>query len=197
MTQDVSTSDIIVSSVAIVIFLIVAYGIGRAHSAWKNRSFTRAWAPLVPIVSGTVTYDQSAAVSSSLHGTYKGHAVRAIMSPQRNRYHFASPDRYNEFEVLLTDVAGVHDWKIYHEKSILGIGRDGWQIKSNDALLQARLEATSIASTLALLGTPLLQYTADTHTLRFSNDITPNLVLIPRQFSEVLELLVHLARVQA
>lgn len=197
MEQEVSTSDIIFGSVVIAIFLIVAYGIGRAHSAWKNRSFSRAWAPLVPIVGGTVTYDRSAAVSSSLYGTYKQHAVLAIMTPQRNRYHFASPDRYNEFEVLLTDVAGVHDWSIYHEKSILGIGRDGWQIRSSDAQLQARLEATCIASTLALLGTPVLQYTADTHTLRFSNDITPNLVLIPRQFNEVLELLIHLARVQA
>jgi hypothetical protein len=192
MQGDVPASDIIVGAVALVGFLGVAYVIGRTKSAFTNRTYARAWAPLVPVVNGTIVYDQSTAVSSSLHGQYKGHAVHAQMEPQRNRYHDSSTGRYNAFEVTLHDVAGAHDWRVYHDTKIFGIGRDGWQIDTDDAALASRLEASGITAVLAMLGTPTLKFDASAHTLLFSNDITPNLVLTVGDFVDVLELLLRM-----
>ncbi len=47
-----------------------------------------------------------------------------------------------------------------------------------------------------MLGTPRLEFDKDRHTLKFSNDITPNLVLTPTDFKDVLELLVRLKTAQ-
>lgn len=196
MQGDVSTTDIIFGSVVLAGFLGVAYVIGRTMSAVTNRKYARAWAPLVPVVHGTIVYDKGAAASSSLHGEYLGHAVHAHMQPQRNRHYDSSTDRYNYFAITLKDVAGQHDWRVYHDTKVFGVGRDGWQIDSDDDVLRARLDASGIAGVLAMLGTPQLKFDKDWHTLEFSNDITPNLVLTPTDFTDVLELLVRLKAAQ-
>lgn len=194
---DVSTSEIIFGSVVLAGFLGVAYVIGRTLSAITNRKYAKAWAPLVPLVQGTVVFDQGAAASSSLHGSYKGHVVHAHMVPQRNKYQHSNTGRYNYFSITLKDVPGAHDWRIYHDTKVFGLGRDGWQVtcRENDAL-RAKLEASGISGVLAMLGTPQLEFDKDRHTLEFSNDITPNLVLTPTDFTDVLELLIRLKAAQ-
>ena len=79
-----------------------------------------------------------------------------------------------------------------YDTKIFGVGRDGWQITSTDEALRARLEASGITGVLAMLGTPELKFDTDLQTLTFSNDITPNLVLTPSEFVDVLELLLRM-----
>ena len=194
---DVSTTDIILGSVALAGFLGVAYVIGRTTSAITNRKYGKAWAPLVPLVNGTVAYDKGAAASSSLHGVYKGHVVQAHMEPQRAQYEHSDTGRYNYFSITLKDVPGAHDWRVYHDTKIFGVGRDGWHVTCRDnEALRAKLETSGIAGVLAMLGTPTLTFDKDWHTLEFSNDITPNLVLTPAAFTDVLDLLVRLKAAQ-
>ncbi len=193
---DVSTTDIVLGSVVLVGFLGVAYVIGRTLSAITNKKYARAWAPLVPVVHGTIVYDKGAAVSSSLYGEYKGHVVHAQMQPQRNKYQHSNSGRYNYFGITLKDVPGLHDWRVYHDTKIFGVGRDGWQVEAGNETLKARLDASGIAGLLAMLGTPRLEFDKALHTLEFSNDITPNLVLTPADFTDVLDLLVRLKTAQ-
>ena len=193
---DVSTTDIIFGAVVLAGFLGVAYVIGRTLSAITNRKYSRAWARLVPVVNGTIVYDRGAAASSSLYGEYQGHAVHAHMQPQRNRYQHSNTGRYNYFAVTLKDVEGAYDWRVYHDTKVFGVGRDGWQVEAGDDARKARLDASGIAGLLAMLGTPRLEFDKDLRTLQFSNDITPNLVLTPADFTDLLDLLVRLKAAQ-
>jgi hypothetical protein len=191
--DDVSFSEILFGSVVIAGFLAVAYVIGRVSSAWTNRRFTQAWSPLVRILDGgTLTYDKGAAVSSTLHGTWKGHRVRACMSPERNRYSFQAPDRFNEFDVTIEGAVGDQDWTLRYDTKVLGVGHDGWKVTIGDAATQARVEAAGVVAALAAFGTPKLEYFANTHSLRFTEDVTPRLVPTPERFRATLDLLVRL-----
>lgn len=195
MNQEVSPQDILFGVIVLIIFIVCAYFAGRLMSAWKNRRFATAWAPLVPLINGTVHNDGGGAATSWLTGTYQGKQVKASIMPGRNR-HIEGGDRYNYFDVALLDVPGQHNWRINYQTALLGLGNTGWDIKTDDQTLRVRLHESGIIADLARLGTPTIEYTARGRTLLYSEDITPRWVPTPERFQAVLEILLRLAAEQ-
>lgn len=60
-------------------FLVCVYLAGLVLSRFKNARFTRAWQPLVPLISGKVVSDEGGAAISWLVGVYRGQQVCASM----------------------------------------------------------------------------------------------------------------------
>jgi hypothetical protein len=192
MNPEVSPSDILFGASILIIFLVCAFGVGRLLSAWKNRRFTAAWASLVPLINGTVHHDGGGAATSWLTGTYRGKRVKATIMPGRNRY-TEGGGRYNYFDVALLDIPGQQNWRIVYQTALLGLGHTGWDIKTEDQILRVRLEEMGIMAELARLGTPTIEYSAQRHTLLYSEDITPRWVPTPERFQEALEMLLRFA----
>ena len=192
MSQEVASADILFGAIILLGCLACALLAGRFLSTWKNRRFATAWAPLVPLINGTVHNDNGGAATSWLIGTYQGKHVKARIIPGRNR-HIEGNDRYNYFDVALLDVPGQQNWRIVYQTALLGLGHTGWDIKTEDQSLRVRLEEMDIMAELARLGTPTIEYSAREHTLLYSEDITPRWVPVPERFQEVLEILLRLA----
>lgn len=129
------SSDMVVGSVGLVLFLIFVFAAGKVLSSFKNARFTKAWAPLVPIIAGTIIHDGGGASTSWLAGTWQGRKVQASMTPGRNRYSGESGFKYNEFGIELLEVPGGQDWRI-----------DNSQIEMAEAALRQRLEAPASSS---------------------------------------------------
>lgn len=197
MSQEAPPGDMLFGSVVLAIFLVFVFTFGWLLSKFKNRRFTHAWAPLVPLLQGTVHEDGGGAASSFLSGTYRGHRVRATMAPDQNRYSGESGDRYNYFDVALLDVPGRHDWRVELETAILGFGRDGWKITAGDPALVERLQGAGVLALITRFGQPEVAYQARGKTLLYSEDVTPNWIAMPARFQEGLELLLALARINA
>ena len=116
------------------------------------------------------------------------------MIPQRNRYSGQSGPRYNYFDAALLGVPGAQDWQIAYHTPVLGLGRTGWQIDTQDPALAARLEASGIIARLARLGQPTISYSKQRRALQYSEDVTPRWAPTPERFGEQLELLLLLAQ---
>ena len=111
-----SSSDMVFGSIVLFFFLVFIFALGKVIYTFKNARFTKAWSPLVPIINGTVVGDGGGGSTSWLTGTWQGRRVRAIMSPDRNRYSGESGSRYNEFGIELLDVPGGQDWRIENSR---------------------------------------------------------------------------------
>jgi hypothetical protein len=195
MNQEVATGDLIFGAVVLIIFLIIVLVIGRFLSGLKNQRFSKAWQPLVPLINGKIIHDGGGAATSWLIGTYKGTAVQASMIPDRNLYQGESGSRYNYFEVKLMDIPGNQDWRIDYKMPLAGLGKEGWQIQSQNQTLQSRLQQSDVLSKLARFGRPMVEYKARLQTITYSEDISPRWVPTPEQFREELALLLQLAAI--
>lgn len=197
MSQEVPMGDILFGVAVLVVFLIVALVVGRFLSAFKNRRFTQAWSPLVPVINGKIVHDGGGAATSWLTGNYGGKSVQASMIPDRNLYQEEGGSRYNYFDVALVDLPGKQNWRIEYKTPVMGLGANGWQIKAEDSNLDLRLQQSGVVDMLARFGTPTIEYMARTRTLRYSEDITPRWVPTPERFQEELEVLLLLATINA
>lgn len=193
MSQE--TQDILFGIAVLIPFLVLVFAIGFLINKFKNRRFARAWAPLVPMINGTITHDGGGAATSWLTGTWRGRRVSASMTPDRNMYSGESGSRYNSFEIAVLDLAGGQDWSIEHKTPILGFGQEGWHIETADRALAERLRAAGAIALVERLGMPTLRYTARGRTLLFSEDAGPVWVPAPARFQEELEILLQLAEV--
>jgi hypothetical protein len=195
MNQEVPPGDMLFGSFVLVIFLVFVFGFGFLLNRFKNRRFTQAWRPLVPLINGKIIEDGGGAATSWLSGTYRGQLVRAAMVPNRNRYSGESGHRYNHFEIALLEVPGRQDWRIEYKTPILGFGKTGWQIETDDAALRDRLLASGVIDEIARMGPEEIRYQARAKTLLFSEDVTPLWVPASARFQEELELLLRVAKV--
>jgi hypothetical protein len=93
----------------------------------------------------------------------------------------------------LLDIPGQQNWRIVYQTALLGLDHTGWDIKTEDQILRVRLEEMGIMAELARLGTPTIEYSAQRHTLLYSEDIKPRWVPTPERFQEALEMLLRLA----
>lgn len=177
------SSDMVVGSVGLVVFLVFVFAAGKVLSGFKNARFTRAWTPLVPVIGGTVVHDGGGASTSWLVGTWQGRKVQASMTPGRNRYSGESGFKYNEFGVELLDVQGGQDWRI-----------EDARITMAEPALRQRLEASGILLMLQAFGTPAVSYSRSQKKISYSGDAGSRWTPTPEHFEAELQLLLRLAR---
>ncbi|MCB0165964.1 MAG: hypothetical protein KDI79_17150 [Anaerolineae bacterium] len=193
MSQD--TWDMIVGAAILIPFLILVFAAGLVLNKFKNGRFVKAWAPLAPIINGTVTNDGGGAATSWLTGTYRRRKVRASMAPGRNRYSGESGHTYNYFDIEIQDVSGRQDWSVVYKTSLPGFGQTGWGVETKDKSLEESLRGAGVVDMVARLGGPTVEYKVKQGTLLYSEDVTPRWVPTPERFQEELELLLRLAEV--
>jgi hypothetical protein len=178
-----SSSEMVFGSIVLFFFLIFVFALGKVIYTFKNARFTRAWSPLVPIINGTVVGDGGGGATSWLTGTWQGRRVRAIMTPDRNRYSDESGGwRYNEFGIELLDVPGGQDWRI-----------DNSQVEKAEPALRQRLEASGILLMIQAFGMPTVSYSRSQRMLSYSEDAGSRWTPTPEHFEAELGLLLRLA----
>lgn len=193
MSQE--TWDMIIGAAILIPFLILVFAAGLVLTKFKNGRFVKAWAPLVPIINGTVTNDGGGAATSWLTGSYRRRKVRASMVPGRNRHYEASGHKFNYFDIEIQDVPGGQDWSIVYKTALLGFGQTGWGVETKDKSLEESLRGAGVVDLVARLGSPTVEYKKKPGTLLYSEDVTPRWVPTPERFQEELELLLRLAEV--
>ena len=177
------TSDTVLGSVIVVLFVAFCIGLGKVIATFKNARFTQAWTPLVPLINGKVVHDGGGAATSWLVGTWQGRKVRALMSPDRNRYSGESGFTFHEFGVELLDVPGGQDWRI-----------EDARITADPALRQ-RLEAAGVLLMLQAFGNPTVSYSRSQKRISFLEDAGSRWTPTPEHFEAELGLLLRLAKV--
>ena len=177
------TSDTVLGSVVLVLFVAFCIGLGKVIASFKNARFAQAWTPLVPIIQGTVVHDGGGAATSWLVGTWKGRKVQALMSPDRNRYSGESGFRFHEFGVELLDVPGGQDWRI-----------EDARITMADPSLRQRLEASGILLLLQAFGNPTVSYSRSQKKISYLEDAGSRWTPTPEHFQAELDLLLRLAK---
>ena len=192
-TTTMPTSDTLSGVLYVAGLLFVAYWIGKLLGWVRKKRFANAWRPLVPLVNGIFTSEATISETSVLTGMYAGYPVRAYMAPGSNRSHY-SKERYNYFEVQLLHQPGKLDWRVNYQTSVLGLGKQGWQIQASPALADG-LEQQGVLGQIRALGTPIVHYTQQQESLLLSEDVTPAWAPSPQHFKQQLELLLYLARV--
>lgn len=187
------TSDVLSGVLSVVGLLFVAYWIGKLLGRVKEKRFATAWRPLVALVNGSFTSEATISETSVLTGTYQGYPVRAYMAPGSNKSHY-SKERYNYFEVQLGHQPGKLDWQIAYQTSILGLGKQGWQIEAAPALADG-LKQQGVLEQIQALGNPIVHYSQQQESLLLSEDVTPAWAPSPQHFKQQLDLLVGLAKI--
>jgi hypothetical protein len=185
MQGEVPTEDLITGSIILVVFLVCVCFAGRVLSRFKNARYTSAWQPLIPVIAGKVVDDGGGAATSWVVGTYKGRAVAASMTPDRNRFTGESGFRYNYFDVALTDVAGRADWSLK--------GRP----VAADAGLQQRLADAQAMSVLEAIGRSEAVYDSRERSLKIIQETGPGWTPSRAQFEQQLETLLRLSEINA
>lgn len=200
-------SDMLFGAIVLVIFLIFVFILGYFIYKFKNMRLSNAWGPLVGLVNGKVVGDGGGAATSWLTGTYRGHNVQAGMTPNRNMYSGddgGGGHKYHHFDVALTDTPGRQDWSVQFDRAVLGIGQTSWRVRAKDPALQAALEAAGVISLVAPLGQPpqyltepTLEYSSRTKLLRYAADNGSTWTPTPQHFTELLEILIKAAAINA
>ena len=203
-------SDFLLGAIGLVLFLAVVFAAGYVFYRFKNARLASEWGPLVAMVNGKVVGDGGGGATSWLVGTYKGRPIQASIVPDHNMYSSltdtgSSPsERYNYFEVALTDVPGAADWRIAHGQKTLGIGQEGWRLQSADPAVEAGLTAANVVALVAAQGTPprhmnlpIVQYQRSQGQLLYRADVSPRRAPTPEQFGQLVDMLLQLMEVNA
>jgi hypothetical protein len=193
--DDVSTGEIIQGIAVLAVFLVVAYAIGKAGAWFKNRNFTSAWAPLLPVLGDArITSDGGVAVTSRLSGTYRGKNVHALMTP--NVSHEYAPSRNgNVFSVAIENVPGAEDWSIVWRVGLPVVGTPSWAVQPADTPLAQRLASAGVVEQIDKFGRSSTHYTVQNQTLEWSAYIEPRMILPPDEFRHVLDALLALVAI--
>ena len=178
------TSDTVLGSVVLVLFVAFCIGLGKVIVTFKNARYAKAWSPLIPIIGGTVVHDGGGAATSWLVGTWQGRKVQALMSPDRNRYSGESSFTFHEFGVELLDVPGAQDWRI-----------EDARITKADPALHQRLEAAGILLMIQAFGNPTVSYSRSQKRISYLEDAGSRWTPTPEHFQAELGLLLRLAQV--
>src|SRR5688572_5887827 len=199
------TRDLLLGAAILVPFLVAVFAAGLVLNRFKNRRFHTAWAPLVPVINGTIVDDGGGAASSWLTGTFQGRKVHAKMAPTMNRSTGSvSGLKYNYFEVAVHDERGGCDWRVEHSSSFLGVGKEGWHVEAPDASIVDRLRQAGVlemvnagAGAVPPPALPTVDYRKGTATLIYCEDVGAGWVPSTARFREQLELVLRLAHVNA
>ncbi len=94
----------------------------------------------------------------------------------------------------LLNQPGKLDWRIDYQTSVLGLGKQGWQIQATPAL-EDQLKQHGVLAQIRGLGNPIVHYTQQQQSLLLSEDVTPAWAPSPQHFRQQLELLIYLGKV--
>lgn len=202
--MDKETSDLLFGVAVLIPFLVGIFMLGWLISRFKNRRFSGAWQPLVPVIGGKVVEDGGGAATSWLTGTYEGRQVYASMIPNRNQSS-ESGLRYHHFDAVIQHVPGRVDWQVEYKAGMLGFGKEGWQTRADDPLVAARLQLAGVVDLIRPLaearaippGLPTVKYSYRTSTITYSEDAGTSWIPSPDRFREQLAVLIRLAQVNA
>jgi hypothetical protein len=193
---DVSTEDLIFGAAVLAVLAPMVIGAGILLSRFKNARFTKAWAPLVPVIQGKVTGDGGGAATSWLSGTYKGLEMRASMTPNVAKV-TGSPHRANRFEIVLLGARGREDWSVEWEGGVPGLVTAGWRIHKASPGLAERLQAWGVVDSIARLGGPGVEYRARDGALWLREDVAPLWIPPTERFRQELDTLWEVAAINA
>jgi hypothetical protein len=197
-------SDLLFGVAVLIPFLIGIFLLGWLINKFKNRRFTGAWQPLVPIIGGKVVEDGGGAATSWLTGTFEGRQVHASMTPNRNRSS-ESGLTYHHFEATLLNVPGRVDWQVEYKAGMLGFGKESWQVRADDPVVADRLQQAGVVDLIKPLAEaraippwlPTIKYSYRTSTVSYSEDAGTSWTPSPARFREQLALLIRLAQLNA
>lgn len=189
-----STNDLVLGAVILAGFLAVLYPAGKLLHRLKHAKFNRDWAPLIPVVGGTVHEDpQGGGATSWLVGTYRGRTIHARMSPDVRPLEVANYE--NRFAVGVAELDGAAHWRLVHLGAIVGVHEAGWKIETDDALLAGRLRGTGILEVLESVGRPDARYNRHERAVFLEVDVRPLRVPPRESFVALLEAAVRVAEV--
>lgn len=195
---EVSRGDILFGAAVLAVVLPLMYVLGRGLAARQNQRFRRAWTPLVPIVNGTLRFDRTAGVSSTLAGTYRGVAVSASSAPDISVHEFSDTNGHR-WEVAVHGLPGDHDWSIWPPDQVPLVGSRAYCVKSGDPALVARLTAAGVVPLAAALGAAVVRFDAAASTLELDATFGTAMHWMPTpdRFRAELDVLVALAAINA
>lgn len=197
-------SDFWLGVIVLIPFMIGVFTLGWLINRFKNRRFTAAWRPLVPVIGGRVVEDGGGAATSWLTGTFEGRRVYGSMTPDRNRG-TESGLKYHYFEAALQDVPGHVDWRVEYAAGMLGFGQASWRVQAGDPAVAERLRSAGVIDLIRPLAEaravppalPTVRYSRSARTLVYAEDAGTAWIPTPDRFREQLGLLIHLARLNA
>ncbi len=200
-------SDMLFGGIILIGFLIVVFIAGYFLYRIKNARLTGEWGALPALVNGKVVGDGGGGVTSWLVGTYQGRKVQASIVPDHNMYSdevggSGPGERYNYFELALdADVPGRRDWAITYSHKLLGLGQEGWGVRSDDPAAESALDDRVLPLLIPFgapprhLDTPILEYRRNDGLLRYRADITPRRAPTPEHFTQLLDMLQRVAEI--
>ena len=202
---DASPGTIAFGVAGLAVALPVFWAVGRLVARVRNARFARAWAPLLPLVDGTLGFDTTGS-SSALTGRYRGAGVQATMAPK------VPPDwglgrtvlgahvgvHRNGFLLTLRGIAGHSDWWVTYPDRVPLLGSDAYAVHADDPALVARLERAGVVALAERLEPALwIRYSAAAATLTLREDVEPRWVPRPERFQAALDVLTTLAALNA
>lgn len=202
---DASPGTIAFGVGVLAVALPVFWAVGRLAGRVRNARFARAWAPLVPVVDGTLAFDRTGS-SSSLTGRYRGAGVHATMAlgvtsdwgRGRTVIDGDVGPRGNAFLLTLRGVAGRGDWSVIYPDRVPLLGSDAYAVRADDPALVARLERAGVVALAERLEPALwIRYAAAAGTLTLREEVQPRWVPRPERFEAALDVLTALAALNA
>lgn len=198
-----SSSDSILPGVLIVLVLLpVLYAIARGGAALGDAWSAHLLAPLAPMVGGHVERSRRRLV-----GTYEGFPVHVFFDPQRSvgllGDEASVTSRMNAFSIAIPDLPGAADWRLqFHVTGVLGQGGRQLGFGMDDPPLRQRLDQAGVLADVSAVSRSTLSYVAvqyetRTHTLTYTDDVTPSRVPSRARFAEHLALVARLAALNA
>ncbi|MCW3062446.1 MAG: hypothetical protein JWQ02_4267 [Capsulimonas sp.] len=202
MTKE--TLDNLQGAALLIPFLILCYFIGVTVNKFQQSRYKRAFAPIAPIIEGVFHHDGSGD-SGVMAGSYRGHKVivritmNTTVSPSvggGDMLGSAINQRRNLFEIELTDLPGAGDWSFQHRAHLFQ--KADWGLSTSDNALLARLNEVGTGEAIqAMMHLPAVWYSSMGKNLQYREDIHPSLAPRPDRFQQQLDLLVHLAEINA
>ena len=192
--------DLTLGVILLVVGLPAIIGLGYVIVRFQHWRHARAWKPLLATVQGRVQPIVGGGAESRMRGRYQGYDIVAGMTPK------VSSDECNEFSVAIVGVAGASDWTVTGSSRSL---RDLWpgaaspplRVESSDEGLRARLEIEGVVSLAEQMGVtsddpdPPVRYACSSQSLTIQCVLGNTWVPSEGEFIEMLDCLVHLARI--
>ncbi len=189
----------VLAVVGLVVFVYLAYRVGKILNAFKHRRFTQAWQPLIGIVNGKVHEDpQGGGASSWLVGEWKSKTIHARMTPDvrsSDSTGDSSGVLENRFAVGVPGQEGRASWSTARGFSLSGTGEI--TVSSADKALAERLGAAGVVALLEAAQCAGARFDHQSGYLFVEEDVSPLWTPPPARFTVLLDLAVELARLQA